>query len=63
MAGKKHHVLRNPSGGWSVKKEGSARASGKFATQKEAIEAAKAISQKQGTRVVVHDRNGRITKR
>lgn len=64
MADRKiHHVVKNPSGGWSVKRGGSARASGKFDTQQEAIDAAQEISYNQGTRVVVHGRDGRIKKR
>jgi len=57
-----HHVVKNPSGGWSVKKGGSSRASGKFTTQSDAVASAKQISKKQGTRVVVHGRDGKIKK-
>ena len=59
---KAHHVVKNPSGGWSVKKSGSARASGTFKTQKDAVSSAKIISANQGTKVVVHGRDGRIKK-
>ena len=55
MAEKKtHHVVMNPSGGWSVKKGGADRASGTFKTQSEATKGAHKISQNQGSRVVVH---------
>lgn len=60
---KTHHVVKNPSGGWSVKKGGATRASGTYNTQQEAIDSARQISQKQGSRVVVHGRDGRIKKR
>ncbi len=55
-----HHVVKNPSGGWRVKKGGSTRASGNFNTQADAIAYAKVISKNQGTRLVVHGRDGRI---
>ena len=58
-----HHVVKNPSGGWSVKKSGSSRASGTFSTQKAAVSSAKTIVKNQGTRLVIHDRNGRIKKK
>ena len=58
-----HHVVKNPSGGWSVKKGGSSRASGKFITQAAAVTSAKQISKNQGTRVVVHGQDGKIKKK
>lgn len=64
MAEKKtHHVVKNPSGGWSVKKGGSTKASGTFKTQQEAIQSAEKISNNQGSRVVVHGQDGRIKKK
>lgn len=57
-----HHVVRNPAGGWNVKKSGSSRASGSFKTQSDAVKSAKQISKNQGTNVVVHGRDGRIKK-
>ena len=64
MATKKtHHVVKNPTGGWSVKKSGASRASGTYKTQNDAVSSAKKISQNQGTRVVVHGKDGRIKKR
>lgn len=63
MATKKtHHVVKNPSGGWSVKKGGATKASGTFNTQKDAVSSANKISKNQGTRVVVHGKDGRIKK-
>ena len=59
---KNHHVVKNPSGGWSVKKSGSTRASGNYSTQTDAISSAKIISKNQGTQVVVHGKDGRIRK-
>ena len=64
MASKKtHHVVKNPSGGWAVKKGGASRASGSFKTQKAAVSSAKKISKNQGTRVVIHGQDGRIKKK
>ena len=60
---KSHHVVKNPSGGWSVKKSGASRASGTFKTQNAAVSSAKKISKNQGTKVVVHGRDGRIKKK
>lgn len=61
MANKKsHHVVRNPSGGWDVKKAGSARASGHYKTQKDAIDSARKISSNQGSELYIHGRDGRI---
>lgn len=61
MAEKKvHHVVMNPTGGWVVKKAGATRVSGTYKTQQEALSSAEKISRNQGSRVVVHGRNGRI---
>lgn len=60
---KTHHVVKNPSGGWSVKKSGAGKASGTYNTQQEAIDSARQISKNQGSRVIVHGRDGRIKKR
>lgn len=60
---KSHHVVKNPSGGWSVKKGGASRASATFKTQKDAVNSAKTIVKNQGTRLVVHGNDGRIQKR
>jgi uncharacterized protein YdaT len=59
---KTHHVVKNPNGGWSVKKSGASRASGIFKTQDDAKKSAQEISKNQGTRVVVHGKDGRIKK-
>jgi uncharacterized protein YdaT len=57
-----HHVVKNPSGGWSVKKGGASRVSGTYKTQTAAVSSAKTISKNQGTRVVVHGKDGKIKK-
>ena len=61
MADKKtHHVVRNPEGGWDVKKGGASRTSGHFRTQGDAIDAARKISSNQGSELYIHRRDGRI---
>jgi hypothetical protein len=55
----KHHVV--PRGElWAVKAEGKSRASAVFATQAEAIAAAKKIASNQGGYVLIHRRDGTI---
>jgi len=57
-----HHVVKNTTGGWSVKKGGSDRVSGKFKTQKEAIISARKISKAQKSELIIHGKDGRIRK-
>ena len=65
MSGRKgpdsHHVVRNPSGGWDVKRAGGDRASGHFDTKHDAIEQGRQISRNQGTELRIHNRDGRIS--
>lgn len=60
MARKTHHVVPNPKGGWDVKKGGAQKASGHFATKKEAENAGREISRNQGTEFVIHGKDGVI---
>lgn len=62
MAGKGQHVVPNGER-WSVRRTGAVRASGTYATQKEAIEQAERIARNQGTELYVHGRDGRIRER
>jgi len=55
-----HHVVSNPRGGWSVKREGSNKASRTFENQQEAVDYAKNALAGQGGDVVIHGRDGRI---
>ncbi|MGI9250197.1 MAG: DUF2188 domain-containing protein [Pseudohongiellaceae bacterium] len=55
-----HHVIKSTSGGWGVKRGGASRASAIYQTKAEAISSARAISRRQGTRVVVHISNGKV---
>lgn len=62
MGKKGQHVV--PSGGrWSVRRAGSARASGTYATQHEAIERGREIARNQRTELYVHGTDGRIRER
>ncbi len=55
------HIVRNPGGGWDVKKPGASRASSHHATQTEAEERAKQIlSRDGGGEARIHGRDGRI---
>ncbi len=53
-------MVKNPSGGWSVRKYGSRRVSKTFLTQAETIKYAKNISDTQGSRLIIHHRDGKI---
>jgi hypothetical protein len=55
----KHHVVPHAKG-WAVKGEGKARASAVFATQEDAIAAAKRIAANQGGYVLIHRPDGTI---
>ena len=59
---KGQHVVPN-GGKWSVRRSGSARASGTFSTQKEAIDRATGIAKNQGTELYIHGEDGRIRER
>lgn len=63
MAKKGQHVVPSSSGGWSVKKAGSSKATKTFSTQQEAIAAATQIARTQKTELYVHGRDGRIRER
>lgn len=62
MAKKGQHVVPGERG-WSVRKAGASRATGVYATQAEAIDAATRIARNQQTEVYVHGRDGRIRER
>ena len=63
MAKKTHHVVPNPSGGWSVKKGGAERASKVFKTQVDAIDYAKEQAKKAHSELYVHRKDGTIRER
>ncbi len=51
---KPHHVVRSPKGGWSVRREGSERASRRFDNLMDALVWGRALADRQGTELVVH---------
>ena len=63
MTKRSHHVIPNPKGGWSVKKEGASRASKHFDKKKDAEAWGKSFSRKEGTDFVVHRHDGTVVKR
>lgn len=55
------HVTPHAAGGWRVKREGTARASGVYDTKKKALQAARVIAKKRPEgRVTVHRKDGSI---
>ena len=61
MARNQRHVVRNPNGGWDVKKPGAQRASAHLPTQSAAEQRAKQIlGNDGGGEAVIHNRRGQI---
>ncbi|MBR4736804.1 MAG: DUF2188 domain-containing protein [Rhodocyclaceae bacterium] len=55
------HVVPNPNGGWDNKRGGAARAGSHHDTKQEAIDAARRMSQREGSELKIHNRNGKIS--
>lgn len=60
MTKKTQHVVKNPDGGWAVKKGGSTKATKVYKTQEEAIRHGREIARTQNAEFYVHGRDGRI---
>lgn len=60
IAKKTQHVVKNPNGGWAIKKGGSTKATKVFGTQAEAIARGREIAQNQKAEFYVHGKDGRI---
>lgn len=60
MAGNSHHVVTNPSGGWSVRKDGSERAIRNFDSKYSAIDFGKKVSRNACSELVIHRKDGTI---
>ena len=58
-ANKNLHVVPHTEG-WVIRSEGSTRASSLHGTQREAIETARALAQRNAITLVIHGRDGRI---
>ena len=57
------HVVKTDNG-WAVKQPGAKRASGVFATQSQAVDAAKrTVSRSRSGEIFVHGRDGKIRER
>jgi hypothetical protein len=63
MARASHHVVPGPKGGWSVKKGGSDRASRHFDVKEVAVSYARVVSQKQGSELYIHRKDGTIQRK
>ncbi len=55
-----HHVVPGVSGGWNVKRPGTARASKHFDTQADAVSWARELARQAGSELVIHRRDGTI---
>lgn len=53
------HVVPHPEG-WAAKREGAGRAIGVYDTQREALDAARPIAQRDKVELVTHGRKGQI---
>lgn len=60
MSKKTQHVVKNPGGGWAVKKGGSTKATKIHKTQGEAIKHGRSIARGQNAELYIHGRDGRI---
>ena len=56
-----YHVVPAPQGGWSVKKQGSHRATKHFSNREEAIAWAMLLSKDKSTELYIHNQDGRIS--
>lgn len=59
---KNQHVVPHADG-WAVKGEGNTRATKVYDTQRDAIDRARGISQKQQSELFIHGRDGQIRER
>ena len=61
MPRNERHVVRDPDGGWNIRKPGSDRISGHTLTQEQGIDRAREIvGNSGGGEVVIHRPDGRI---
>ena len=58
---KSTHVVPNPNGGWDVKQDNARRASVHFDNKQDAIKRAREISKNQGTELVIHNKDEKIS--
>jgi len=60
MARKSVHIVPGSNGGWNVKKSGAQRASVHTETKVDAVKMGRIISQRSGSELVIHGRDGKI---
>lgn len=60
MTKKTQHVVKNPEGGWAVKKGGATKATKVHSTQEAAIKHGREIARSQKAEFYIHGRDGRI---
>lgn len=58
--GLSYHVIRNPKGGWSVKKYGASRASRTFHIKRDAIAYARGVCKAKKFKLVIHKKDGAV---
>jgi uncharacterized protein YdaT len=63
MAKSTHVVPNSDKGGWDIKQSGADRSSGHFDTKKEAEDRARQISRNQETELVIHNKDGVISRK
>jgi len=63
MSGKSTHVVPNPNGGWEIKQSGGQRSSGHHELKQDAIDRARQISNNQKTELVIHNKDGKISRK
>ncbi len=63
MSKKSHHVVPAPKGGWNVWKVGDTKASKHFNRKQDAVARARALSEKQGTDLVIHNKDGTVERK
>ncbi|MCP3944709.1 MAG: DUF2188 domain-containing protein [Desulfobacteraceae bacterium] len=64
MSQKSTHVVPNKKkGGWDIKQSGGKQSSGHFGTKKEAEKRAREISKNQKTELVIHKKDGKISRK
>jgi len=54
------HIVKNPSGGWAVKKGGSSKATKIYETKNEAVKHGQKIAQNQKAELYIHGKDGKI---
>jgi len=62
MARKTHHVVPSSGDGWNIRRGGAERISGHFDRKTDAIDRGREISRNQKTELVIHNRDGKISR-